>query len=72
MLRAKVLIADDHTIVAQGLGRLLQNDFELVGIVNDGHKLVETARQTRPDVVVSDIAMPVLSGLEALRPLRVE
>jgi DNA-binding NarL/FixJ family response regulator len=72
MLRARVLVADDHTIVAQGLGRLLQNDFELVGIVNDGQKLVECARQTRPDVVVSDIAMPVLTGLEALRLLRAE
>jgi DNA-binding NarL/FixJ family response regulator len=72
MLRSKVLVADDHAIVAQGLGSLLQNDFEVVGIVNDGRKLVETARQTRPNVVVSDIAMPLLSGLEALRLLRAE
>ena len=72
MLRSKVLVADDHAVVAQGLGSLLQNDFEVVGIVNDGRKLVETARQTRPDVVVSDIAMPLLSGLEALRLLRAE
>jgi len=72
MLRSTVLVADDHAIVAQGLGSLLQNDFELVGIVNDGRKLVETTRQTRPDVVVSDIAMPLLSGLEALRLLRAE
>jgi DNA-binding NarL/FixJ family response regulator len=72
MLRSKVLVADDHTIVAQGIGSLLQNEFELIGIVNDGRKLVETARQTRPDVIISDIAMPVLSGLEALRLLRAE
>jgi DNA-binding NarL/FixJ family response regulator len=72
MLRSKVLVADDHVIVAEGLGSLLQSDFEVVGIVNDGRKLVETARQTRPDIVVSDIAMPLLGGLEALRLLRAE
>src|SRR5262249_24932528 len=72
VLRSKVLVADDHAIVAEGLGSLLQNEFDLVGIVNDGRELVDRARQTRPDVVVSDIAMPILSGLEALRLLRVE
>jgi DNA-binding NarL/FixJ family response regulator len=72
MLRSRVLVADDHTIVAQGLRSLLQDDFDVVGIVNDGRELVETARQTTPDVVISDIAMPVLGGLDALRELRAE
>ena len=47
MPRSKVLVADDHAIVAQGLGSLLQNEFEVVGIVNDGRELVEATRQTR-------------------------
>jgi DNA-binding NarL/FixJ family response regulator len=72
MPRSKVLVADDHAIVAQGLGSLLQNEFEVVGIVNDGRELVEATRQTRPDIIVSDIAMPLLSGLEALHLLRAE
>lgn len=72
MSRPRVLLADDHTIVAQGLGRLLQEDFELVGIVGDGGALVEAVKQLRPDVVVADIAMPVASGLDALRRLRAE
>jgi DNA-binding NarL/FixJ family response regulator len=72
MLRSRILLADDHTIVAQGLRSLLQSDFEVVGIVSDGWQLVEVARQTKPDVIVSDIAMPVLGGLEALRLLHAE
>jgi DNA-binding NarL/FixJ family response regulator len=72
MLRSRILLADDHTIVAQGLRSLLQSDFEVVGIVNDGLQLVDMAQQTRPDVIVSDIAMPVLGGLEALRLLQAE
>ena len=70
MRRTRVLLADDHTIVAQGLVSLLQNEFEFVGTVADGRALVEAARQLRPDVIVADIAMPVLSGLDALRRLR--
>jgi DNA-binding NarL/FixJ family response regulator len=72
MLRSKLLLADDHTIVAQGLQRLLQSDFDVIGIVTDGRQLVDTARQTKPDVIVSDVAMPVLGGLEALCLLQAE
>jgi DNA-binding NarL/FixJ family response regulator len=67
-----VLLADDHTIVAQGLASLLQGEFELVGTVGDGAALIDAARALRPDVAVTDIAMPVFSGLEALRRLRAE
>jgi DNA-binding NarL/FixJ family response regulator len=68
--RAKILLADDHAIVTEGLATLLKSDFEFVGAVNDGSQLIEAARKLRPDVIVADIAMPVLSGMEALRQLR--
>jgi DNA-binding NarL/FixJ family response regulator len=72
MRRATVLLADDHGIVADGLRSLLRDHFDLVGTVADGAALVEAARRLRPDVIVSDIAMPVLSGLEVLRILASE
>jgi DNA-binding NarL/FixJ family response regulator len=70
MKRTKVLLADDHAIVAEGLATLLKGHFDLVGTVSNGNELIEAARKLRPDVIVADIAMPVLSGLEALRQLK--
>jgi DNA-binding NarL/FixJ family response regulator len=70
MRYARVLLADDHTIVAQGLASLLREDFDLVGIVGDGEALIDTAQRLRPDVIVADIAMPLMDGLEALRRLK--
>ncbi len=72
MRRAKVLLADDHTIVVEGLKSLLKDQFELVGTVADGSQLIEAVRKLRPDVVVTDLSMPVLSGLDALRRLKAE
>jgi DNA-binding NarL/FixJ family response regulator len=72
MRRAKVLLADDHTIVAEGLESLLKEDYELVGTVSDGAQLIEAARKLRPDVIVTDLSMPVLSGLDALRRLKAD
>jgi DNA-binding NarL/FixJ family response regulator len=68
--RTKVLLADDHTVVAEGLATLLKNRFDLVGTVRNGSELIDAARKLRPDVIVADISMPVLSGLEALRRLK--
>ncbi len=68
--RPRILIADDHLLVAELCKRLLEPEFEVVGIVSDGHSLVSTARQLRPDVVVVDVAMPVLNGLDAGRQVR--
>src|SRR3954454_5409049 len=70
MRRPSVLIADDHAIVAEGLARLLRHGFDVLEIVGDGGRLVEAGRRLRPDVVVTDMSMPVLSGMEALRRMR--
>ena len=70
MSRARVLVADDHQILTEGLKSLLTPEFELVGVVEDGRALVETARKLRPDVIVADITMPRLNGIEALVELK--
>jgi DNA-binding NarL/FixJ family response regulator len=70
MPRPRVLLADDHAVVAQGLESLLKDTFELVAIVHDGRSLVEAAEKLRPDVVVTDISMPLLNGLDAIRQIR--
>jgi DNA-binding NarL/FixJ family response regulator len=68
--RTKVLLADDHAIVAEGLATLLKDHFDLLETVGDGSALIDAARKLRPDVIVTNMAMPVLSGLEALRRLK--
>ena len=71
--RTTVLVADDHAIVLEGLVSLLKDyAFEVVGAVGDGEKLVEAARRLRPDVIVTDLSMPGLSGLEVLTILKQE
>jgi len=66
----RVLLADDHDIVLEGLRRVLDRpDFEIVGTVPDGRSLVNAARETRPDIVVCDITMPLLNGIDAARQI---
>jgi two-component system, NarL family, response regulator NreC len=72
MRRTTVLLADDHAIVAEGLASMLNSHVDLMGTVGDGGQLLEAARELRPDVIVADMAMPVLSGLEVLRRLKAE
>lgn len=68
--KARVLLADDHRMVAEGLKGLLTEEFELVGIVEDGLSLVAAARELRPDLIVADISMPQLNGIDALASLK--
>lgn len=70
MKRPRLLLADDHKIVVEGLRGLLEPEFELVGTVGDGRALVAAAEKLRPDVIVADISMPSLNGIEAVRQLR--
>jgi two-component system response regulator DesR len=70
MGRLRVLIADDNDTVRAAVGRLLEDRFELVGAVSNGRELVDAALAHRPDVIVSDLAMPSLDGLAALKVLR--
>jgi DNA-binding NarL/FixJ family response regulator len=72
MNRPRVLLADDHRMVAEGLKSLLSPEFELVGVVEDGLALIDAAKKLRPDVIVADITMPRLNGLEALTQLKKE
>jgi len=70
MNRPKLLLADDHAMVAQALQSLLKDEFELVGAVGDGQALVEAALRLAPDVILVDISMPVLNGFDAVRQMR--
>jgi DNA-binding NarL/FixJ family response regulator len=70
MTRPRVLLADDHRVVAEGLRSLLEPHFNVAGIVSDGRELVAAAKMLDPDVVVVDVSMPSLNGIDAARQLR--
>jgi DNA-binding NarL/FixJ family response regulator len=70
MSKPRILIADDHQILAEGLRSLLEPEFEVVGVVADGRGLVAAAKIHRPDAIVADITMPSLNGIEAAGQLR--
>jgi DNA-binding NarL/FixJ family response regulator len=63
--RPRILIADDHTLVADLCRKLLETEFEVVGTVSNGRDMVRAAADSKPDVIVVDISMPVLNGLDA-------
>jgi len=68
--RSRVLVADDHRIVAEGLRGILEPTYELVGIAENGRELVDQALMLKPDVIVADITMPLLNGLDAMALLQ--
>lgn len=72
MSKARVLIADDHKMVLEGLKKLLDSEFEVAGAVEDGRELVKAVEKLRPDVIVVDISMPSLNGIEAVRQIKKE
>jgi DNA-binding NarL/FixJ family response regulator len=70
MGRIRILLADDHTMICAGLAKLLEPHYEVVGCVEDGVALLKAAGALKPDVVLLDIGMPLLNGLDAARELR--
>jgi len=68
-MKKTILIADDHTLMLEGLTRLLATDFEVVGTAPNGRVLLEEAQRLKPDVVVLDVGMPELNGIEAANRL---
>jgi len=68
--KPRVLLADDHRMFAEGLKSLLAEEFELVGVVEDGHAMVRAARELEPDIIVADVSMPHLNGIDAMVQLR--
>jgi DNA-binding NarL/FixJ family response regulator len=70
MKKPRVLIADDHSILLAGLRKLIEDRCEVVGMVEDGRALVEVAGRLQPDLILLDISMPLLNGLDAARQIK--
>src|SRR5258705_7770361 len=70
MAKPRVLIADDHRIVAAGLEQLLSSECDVVSVVSDGYAVLADVRRLRPDVVVQDLTMPPLNGIDLIREIR--
>jgi DNA-binding NarL/FixJ family response regulator len=70
MTKPRILVADDHPVILAALGGILDELGEVVGMVTDGQALVEAARRLQPDLIISDISMPRLDGLDAIRAIQ--
>jgi DNA-binding NarL/FixJ family response regulator len=70
MRRTRILLADDHTMICAGLAKLLEPHYEVVGSVEDGRALLKAAEELKPDVVLLDVGMPLMNGLDAARELK--
>lgn len=72
MKRSRILLGDDHVLILDGFRSLLEREHEIVGEATDGRSLVETAVRLKPDLVILDITMPLLNGIEAARQIKKE
>ena len=70
MKRTRILLADDDLPMLERVNVMLQSDFDIVDTVTDGHSLVEAAFKLHPEVIVTDISMPKMTGVEAVRTIR--
>ncbi len=70
MKKVRVILADDHRMVTEGLRNLLEPEFEIAGIFEDGRALVKAVQKTHSEVIVVDISMPLLNGIEAVRQIK--
>lgn len=70
MKRIRILVGDDHPFILEGVRRLLERHYDVVGAVNDGKALAEAAVRLAPDVVVLDVSMPILNGIDAAREIK--
>jgi DNA-binding NarL/FixJ family response regulator len=70
MPRPRLILADDHTLLLEGIRRLLEPEFDLVGSVENGQELLAAAKVLKPDIILLDISMPVLNGIDAAHRLR--
>jgi DNA-binding NarL/FixJ family response regulator len=68
-MKPRILIADDHSLVLAGLSKLLEKEFEIVGVAGNGRELVQLAQECRPEAILLDITMPLLNGIEAARQI---
>src|SRR5574340_208142 len=72
MKRARIVLGDDHPLILSGFRSLLEQGYEIVGEATDGRSLVEAVSRLKPDLVILDITMPLLNGIEAARQIRKE
>ena len=70
MKKARILLADDHPHLVEKVTQLLQSEYEVLGAVSDGQALVSAAEKLKPDVLVVDVTMPILDGIEAAKRLK--
>ncbi len=70
MKRARILVADDHSMILKGIKGLLEGHYEVVGVADNGKALLDAAERLKPDVVILDISMPILNGIDATREIR--
>src|SRR5215831_15840496 len=70
MKRIRIVLADDHTMICDGFRKLLEPEYEVVGTAGDGRALLKAAVDLKPDVVLVDVGMPLLNGLDAGRELK--